>query len=179
MNIKPVSNIFADVKIVKGKYFVDNRGSLKKTLHGEELTALMPNIREVLCTTSVKNTVRGMHFQDSPYEISKFITCIKGEILDVFIDIRKESDTFGKYSMINLSEQDDLAVFIPEGFAHGYSTKSDLSTVVYLQSGDYTPSHDRSIQPESFGVDWEVESVLLSEKDSTAISLEDYINENK
>lgn len=178
MELKSFSEKFSDIKIVKGKYFVDERGSLKKTLHGDSLEKLMPHVREVLCTTSVINTVRGMHFQESPYEISKFITCIKGEILDVFIDIRKESKTYGEYSTLRLTENDDLALFIPKGFAHGYSTITSTSTVVYLQSGDYMQSHDRSIHPESFGVDWKVDSVLLSEKDSQASTLEEFLNAN-
>tara|TARA_Y100000992_G_C21253781_1_gene487367 strand:- start:1036 stop:1560 length:525 start_codon:yes stop_codon:yes gene_type:complete len=174
MKVKSFSDEFPEVKLCSGVYFSDERGSLKKAIHGNEIHELIPDIKEVLCTSSNKNVVRGMHYQEKPFEIKKFITCIKGEILDVFIDIRKDSKTFGKHGEKILNEEDSLSLLIPEGFAHGFSTLSESSVVVYLQSGDFNPEFDKSINPLSLEIDWKVNDPVVSEKDRTAIKLQDF-----
>ena len=138
----------------------------------------MGQVNEVLCTTSKKNVIRGLHFQEQPHEISKFVTCVKGKILDVFVDLRKDSKNFGKFGSKILNESDKLALFVPEGFAHGFSTLSDESIVVYLQSGDFNLNYDRSINPLSLDVDWHVEKPIISDKDKNAINFVDYANLN-
>ena len=97
MKVKNYSTELSDIKICSGVYFSDERGSLKKAIHGDEITMLMPNIREVLCTTSQKNVIRGLHYQEEPHQIKKFITCIKGEVLDIFVDIRKQVSKDSRY----------------------------------------------------------------------------------
>ena len=169
MKVENYSEELSDIKICSGVYFNDKRGSLKKAIHGDEIDKLMPNIREVLCTTSQKNVIRGLHYQDNPYQVKKFITCIKGEILDVFVDIRKDSETFGEHGVQKLTENDSLSVLIPEGFAHGFATLSKSSVVVYLQSENFRPEFDRSINPLSLEIDWRVSNPIISEKDKKAI----------
>lgn len=173
MKVENYSAELSDIKICSGVYFSDERGSIKKAIHGDEIVTLMPNIREVLCTTSQKNVIRGLHYQEDPYQIKKFITCIKGEILDIFVDIRKDSKTYGKHGAQRLTESDSLSVLIPEGFAHGYATLSKSSIVVYLQSENFNPEFDRSINPLSLDIDWKVDDPIISEKDEEAIKFID------
>ena len=174
MELNNFSKQFIDIKVAKGVYFDDERGSLKKTMFGDELNELMGSIKEVICSTSNKDVVRGLHFQTDPSQISKFITCVTGKIIDVFLDIRIESETFGEYGFIELEENDNKAIFIPKGFAHGYGVISDVATVVYLQSGNYDPVTDFSINPLSLNIDWGINNPLLSEKDLNAISFKEY-----
>ena len=88
MLIENFSAQFSEVKIASGVFFEDDRGSLKKSMHTKKINELMGQVNEVLCTTS-KNVIRGLHFQEQPHEISKFVTCVKGKILDVFVDLEK------------------------------------------------------------------------------------------
>ena len=111
-------------------------------MFGDELSNTMESIKEVICSSSNKDVVRGLHFQKKPNEIEKFVTCIKGRIIDVFLDIRKGSDNYGQYGMVELSESDNKAIFIPKGFAHGYGVLSEVATVIYLQSGNYNEESD-------------------------------------
>lgn len=174
MKINNYSKQLQEVKICTGVFFEDDRGVLKKAMHGDELNEIMPVIKEVLCTTSKRNVVRGLHFQDHPFEIKKLITCIKGSILDVFVDVRKNSKTYGMFGTKLLSAEDSISVLIPEGFAHGYSTISEESIVVYLQSGNYNPVYDRAINPLSMDIDWQVQYPKVSEKDLEAVNFIDY-----
>ena len=178
MLIENFSAQFSEVKIASGVFFEDDRGSLKKSMHTKKINELMGQVNEVLCTTSKKNVIRGLHFQEQPHEISKFVTCVKGKILDVFVDLRKDSKNFGKFGSKILNENDKLALFVPEGFAHGFSTLSDESIVVYLQSGDFNLNYDRSINPLSIDVDWHIEKPIISDKDKNAINFVDYANLN-
>lgn len=174
MKVNDYSKELSEIKVCSGVNFNDDRGTLKKTIHGDELDQLFPEIKEVLCTTSKQNVIRGLHFQKEPFEIKKFITCVKGEILDVFVDIRKNSKTYGAYGTISLNEKDDISVLIPEGFAHGFSTLSKESVVVYLQSGNYSPEYDSAINPLSLDIDWKINNPIISEKDHSAVNLVDY-----
>lgn len=176
MKFKKFSTTLQDIKIAEGVFFEDHRGFLKKAMHSELLLKSMGNISEILCTTSYANVIRGLHYQSDPHQIKKFVTCVYGEILDVFLDIRKDSPTFGEYGSIKLSNKDNIAVLIPEGFAHGFSTLSEQSVVVYLQSGDFIKSSDRSINPLSVDVDWLVKKPIVSDKDLNAISFDKFLN---
>jgi dTDP-4-dehydrorhamnose 3,5-epimerase len=172
MKINNYSKQLQEVKICTGVYFEDHRGILKKSMHGDELNEVIPNVKEVLCTTSKKNVIRGLHYQEHPFEIKKLITCVKGSILDVFVDVRKNSKTYGMFGTKLLSEEDANSVLIPEGYAHGYSTISEESIVVYIQSGNYNPEYDRAINPLSMDIDWKVQNPIVSEKDLEAINFQ-------
>lgn len=173
MKIENFSNELPDIKICSGINFSDERGTLKKSIHGDKISSLMPEIKEVLCTTTKINVIRGLHYQKTPFEIKKFITCVQGEILDVFVDIRKDSPTYGTYGVKKLNQEDSLSILIPEGFAHGYSTLSENSVVVYLQSGNFNSKFDRSINPLSLDIDWQIKNPKISEKDLFAVKFEE------
>ena len=174
MKLNSYSEKFKEVKIAEGIFFEDERGFLKKTMFGDELSNTMEAIKEVICSSSNKDVVRGLHFQKKPNEIEKFVTCIKGRIIDVFLDIRKGSDNYGQYGMVELSESDNKAIFIPKGFAHGYGVLSEVATVIYLQSGNYNEESDYSINPLSLEIDWKIKNPIISEKDKTADNFKDF-----
>lgn len=172
MKVIQYSENLSDVLISSGVNFSDNRGSLKKTIFGDNLIDLMGNVKELLCVTSKKNVIRGMHFQKKPYMTSKFVTCTSGSILDVFINIDKSSNQFGQIGSINLNESDNIAIYIPEGYAHGYLVKSLKATVVYLQSENYMEKFEGCINPLSLNFNWGLKKPILSKKDSTAMTFE-------
>jgi|TARA_B100001094_G_C18059827_1_gene734475 dTDP-4-dehydrorhamnose 3,5-epimerase len=172
--IRPFSEEFDDIKVSEGVFFEDDRGFLKKTIFGDDLIRLMGEVNEVICSTSRKNVIRGMHFQVPPFGVNKFIKCISGEIIDVFIDLRSESKSFGRVGSMNLKQEDNYSLFIPEGFGHGYLALKDTSTVVYLQSKKFSKEHDFTINPFSIDFDWSVENSIISEKDKSGINFSEF-----
>lgn len=121
---------------------------------------------------SVKGTVRGMHFQSKPGQ-GKLITVIAGAIYDVFVDIRSDSETFGKWGSCILDANEHEQLFIPVGFAHGFAVLSDSAHVIYKVSALFNPSTEKSFRfddPE-VGIEWPIDHPILSERDRLAPSL--------
>jgi len=174
MKLEKYSEEFKDILISNGVNFKDNRGVFKKTIFGDELVRLMGPVYELITVKSDKNVIRGLHFQKPPHPVSKFITCIYGEIQDVFVDIRKGSKTFGKHGFIKLREDDSSGIFIPKGFAHGYSVLSDVAIVAYLQSDNYYEELDESINPLSLNINWKVKNPTISKKDKSAKNFNEF-----
>lgn len=114
--------------------------------------------------------VRGLHFQKPPYTQAKLVRCIKGKVLDVAVDMRKGSPTYGKHVAVELSEENKLQFFVPKGFAHGFSVLSEEAVFQYKCDNYYAPEADGgiSLNDDSLGIDWRVprEARILSEKDS-------------
>ncbi len=128
---------------------------------------------------SIKNTLRGLHFQISPDIQGKLVRCIVGEIFDVAVDLRLNSGSFGKWGGINISSTNKKQIWIPEGFAHGFLTLSDEAEVLYKTTSFWNPTCERTIRwdDETIGINWPINSPdsaqpKLSEKDNKAISLE-------
>lgn len=121
-----------------------------------------------------KNTVRGLHFQFSPYSETKLVRVLKGEIIDVFVDLRKNSKTFGKYGSVILSHSNNKMIYIPKGFAHGFRTLVDNCEVLYKVDNYYTPKYESGIKWDDprLNIDWKFNSdidknsIIISEKDS-------------
>ena len=113
--------------------------------------------------------MRGLHYQRMPYTQSKLVRCVKGAVLDVAVDIRKGSPTFGQHVAVELNEDNHLQFFVPRGFAHGFSVLSETAVFQYKCDAFYHPSSDAgiNIKDESFGIDWRIpaEKAILSEKD--------------
>jgi len=174
MKVVNFSDKFPDIKLTEGVFFKDERGALKKAMYGEALKDLIDPISEVIVSTSQKNVIRGLHFQEPPHEVTKLVTCVSGKILDCFLDIRKESPTYGLYSSIYLEEDDKKAILIPKGFAHGFSVISNEAIVVYLQSGHFSEKHDKAINPLSLNIDWKVNDYNLSDKDKNAVPFAEF-----
>jgi len=124
---------------------------------------------------SQAGVVRGLHFQDPPFAQGKLIRVLKGSVLDVVVDIRKNSKTFGKYYAIELNEQNKLALWVPVGFAHGFKTLKNNTLFYYDCTAVYSKEHEVGIRwndPE-IGIDWGIDDPILSPKDKVAPLLKD------
>ena len=162
--------------LIKSDSHFDLRGSFTK-VYSESIfnkNGIHLTFNECFYSKSSKNTLRGMHFQEDPYGLGKLIYCVDGEILDVFLDVRIKSKTFGLFESINLSANSGNALFLPDGIAHGFLTKSSRSIVCYMQMGEYNKSADSGILWNSFGMNWDCECPILSERDKNFIKLSEY-----
>jgi dTDP-4-dehydrorhamnose 3,5-epimerase len=123
---------------------------------------------------SIKDVVRGLHFQKNPRAQTKLVTVIKGKIFDVAVDIRKNSPTYGKWVGEILSEENHRSLYIPEGFAHGFCVLSDEADVLYKVSDEYSPENDRGIiwNDPTINISWQIEKPIVSEKDNQLPLLE-------
>lgn len=126
---------------------------------------------------SVKNTVRGLHFQAGVGQ-AKLVRCVRGRLWDVVVDIRPESPTLGQWFAVELSEENRKMFFIPVGFAHGYAVLSDQAECLYKCTNLYDAKLETGIRwnDETIGVDWPVENPILSERDQMAQSFEEYLD---
>jgi len=127
--------------------------------------------------TEKKGIIRGLHFQFPPFSEAKLVRCINGEIFDVFVDLRSNSETFGKWDSIELSRMNKKMVFIPRGFAHGFCTLSEQAEVLYKVDNFYSPEHELGLlwnDPE-LKISWPEKDPVLSEKDKKNITLNQFI----
>jgi len=124
-----------------------------------------------------KGVIRGLHFQFPPHTETKLVRVISGEIYDVFIDLRKNSPTFGQWDSIKLSAENKKMVYIPRGFAHGFCTLTKNCEVIYKVDNYYAPDSEGIIRWDDpdLGIDWPADTPILSEKDSKAKSFKDFI----
>ena len=122
--------------------------------------------------------MRGLHFQRPPYTQSKIVRCVKGKVLDVAVDIRKGSPTYGQHVAVELTEDNHRQFFVPRGFAHGFVVLSETAVFQYKCDEFYHPEADGgiNIQDEPLGIDWQIkmEDALLSEKDTKHACLADF-----
>lgn len=161
-----------EVLIITPKVFKDERGyfleSFRKkafTDYGLELDFVQDNI-----SCSKKNTIRGLHYQVGKFSQGKLCQVVYGRVMDVAVDIRFGSPTFGKYITSELSDQNHELIWIPAGFAHGFSVLSDEAVFHYKCTDYYSKEHERSIlfSDKDLGIDWNVASPLVSPKDLEA-----------
>ena len=148
----------------------DNRGFFARTWAQEEFEAHGLNSRVVQANLSynhTRGTIRGMHYQRAPYAETKLVRCVQGAIYDVIIDLRPESATYKRWIGVELTAQNRRALFIPEGFAHGFQTLADNSDVTYQVSEFYTPGAEGGIRynDPAFEIQWPLEVTVISEKD--------------
>ena len=130
-------------------------------------------VKQVNQSVSNKGVIRGIHYTDSPEGQAKFVSCPKGAIWDVVVDLRKDSPTYGQWDSVELSAQNGLSVFISEGLGHAFLSLEDGSVANYLCTSEYAPDEDRTINPLSakLAIDFEssgIKEFLLSQKDSGA-----------
>ena len=157
--------------VLKPRVFTDARGYFYESYNKEEFDRLVYPVNFVQDNQSMSTfgVMRGLHFQRPPHAQAKLVRCIKGKVLDVAVDIRKDSPTYGKHVAVELSEENMLQFFIPRGFAHGFVVLSDVAVFQYKCDNFYAPEADGgiSIVDDSLGIDWkiELEKAVLSEKD--------------
>ncbi|MGR6772834.1 dTDP-4-dehydrorhamnose 3,5-epimerase [Pectobacterium brasiliense] len=152
---------------IENRLFKDERGLFVKTYHAPTFAehSLESNFTESFYSTSHKGVLRGMHFQLPPHDHTKLVYCASGEILDVIVDIRIGSKTFGKYFSTRLSAEKANALYIGRGYAHGFLTLSESATMVYMTSTVHAPEYDSGIRWDSFGFDWGIDKPIISTRD--------------
>lgn len=156
---------------IQPKVFGDQRGYFVETYSQREMEhAGAPVIIWVQDNVSFsgKGVLRGLHFQLPPFAQSKLVGVAQGEVLDVAVDIRPDSPTFGQYESVVLSAEKQNKFLIPHGFAHGYAVLSDSAIFTYKCDNYYTPDSARVIHWDSLGIDWRVSSPTLAQKDQEA-----------
>ena len=160
------------VVIIEPKVFKDQRGYFFESFSQREFEAKVRKINFVQDNESMSSygVMRGLHFQRPPYTQSKLVRCVKGKVLDVAVDIRKGSPTYGQHVAVELSEDNHRQFFVPRGFAHGFAVLSDTAVFQYKCDNFYAPQADGgiSIKDESLGIDWKIptDKAILSEKDT-------------
>lgn len=154
----------------------DNRGLFVKTFHATTLQheGIEFVLRESYFSISRKDVIRGMHFQTPPYQHSKIVFCPHGAITDVIVDLRKNSPTYGQHFAHELSARNHKALYIPEGFAHGFKALTDDAMTYYLVSSEHNKAHDTGIRYDSIGMDWSVASPVISDRDMSFVALADF-----
>jgi len=126
-----------------------------------------------------KGIIRGLHFQLPPYTEAKLVRCIKGEVLDVFVDLRMGSNTFGNWGSIKLSEENKKMILLPRGLAHGFCTQTEISEVLYKVDNYYSKEHERGLiwNDVDLKIDWRIDEPILSAKDKANLALKEFLNE--
>jgi len=161
----------AGLKRITRQRLGDNRGFLTRVFCAEELTAagwVKPIIQINHTYTARKGTVRGMHFQYPPEAEMKLVTCIRGEVWDVAVDLRSDSPTFMHWHAEHLSVENGQALLIPEGFAHGFQALSDDVELLYAHTRPYAVNAEGGLNPidSSLGITWPLEITEISDRDS-------------
>jgi dTDP-4-dehydrorhamnose 3,5-epimerase len=174
MNIIPTK--LDGVFVIETDQFLDDRGTFVKTFHKErfEENGLSTDFKESFYSMSRKGVIRGMHIQTPPKDHSKLVFVTKGSILDVVLDLRKGSPTYGQHISTELSEKNHKMLYMPTGCAHGFLSLEDDSCTVYLQTATHSPEHDTGIRIDSFGMDWQTEQPILSKRDLGFETLEQF-----
>ena len=166
--------------IIEPKIFKDARGYFFESFSQREFDEKVRKINFVQDNESMSGygVMRGLHFQRPPFTQSKLVRCVKGRVLDVAVDIRKESATYGRHVAVELSEENHRQFFVPRGFAHGFAVLSKTAVFQYKCDNFYTPEADSgiSLQDESLGIDWRIpiSHAILSEKDTKHLCLKDF-----
>lgn len=152
----------------RGEFLEWFRADIFAPVVGHDLALVQAN-----CSVSARGTVRGIHFADVPPGQAKYVTCLSGRVIDVVVDIRVGSPTFGQWSSVVLDTDERRAVYVSEGLGHGFAALEDGSTVVYLCSQGYAPQREHEIDPldPELGIDWGVAEPQLSAKDRAAPKL--------
>ncbi len=168
------------VVIIEPKVFKDERGYFFESFSQKEFEEKVRPINFVQDNESMSSygVMRGLHFQKPPYTQSKLVRCVKGKVLDVAVDIRKGSSTYGQHVAVELTEDNHRLFFVPRGFAHGFAVLSETAVFQYKCDNFYAPRADGgiSIQDKSLDIDWGIptDKVILSARDLNHPLLKDY-----
>ena len=173
------------VLIIEPRVFEDARGyffeSFSQREFDEKVSPILGHIIHFVQDNESKSSygvMRGLHFQRPPFTQSKLVRCVKGAVLDVAVDIRKGSPTYGQHVAVELTEDNHYQFFVPRGFAHGFAVQSETAVFQYKCDDFYHPEADGgiSILDDSLSIDWKIpmEKALLSEKDTTHFLLKDF-----
>lgn len=171
-----IKTSFEGLYVLQTINFTDNRGGFQKLFNEEFFKAngLECGFKEIYYSVNKKDVIRGMHFQTPPFDHVKMVHVSKGRILDVVVDIRKQSETYGQCFSIELDDQKGQYLYIPKGFAHGFKTIEEGSIVNYAQTSCYNKEHDCGIAQDSIDFDWGLDDPIVSDRDLTFPKLIDF-----
>ena len=180
--MKKIETAIKGLYLIESDCFGDNRGWFMETFNEakfQEMGIDAKFVQDNLSYSAQKGTLRGMHYQRAPYSQAKLVRCIRGAIVDVVVDIRKGSSTYGKWASFDLSEENKKMLFIPKGMAHGFLTVTDDVEFQYKCDNTYNKASEGSIRydDKTVNINWEYlrsdMELILSEKDRNAPSLEE------
>ena len=175
------NDIFGDLVLIEPSVHNDSRGFFSETYRDDKLSSFLKN-KIFFCqeneSKSLKNVFRGLHFQIPPYDQSKLIRVINGSIIDIVVDMRKNSKNYSKFFSIKLSSKNKKQLFIPSGYAHGFFTVSEFANIIYKVDNYYSKDHDRSLNvyDKSLKIDILPKNIIISDKDKNALNLNHYKN---
>ena len=183
--MKVIQTAIAGALIIEPKVFGDNRGyffeSFSQREFDEQVAPILGHTIHFVQDNESMSTygvMRGLHFQCPPYSQSKLVRCVKGAVLDVAVDIRKGSPTFGQHVAVELTEDNHRQFFIPKGFAHGFAVLSETAVFQYKCDEFYHPEAEGGINilDSSLGIDWMIpaDKAIMSEKDTMHVSFKDF-----
>ncbi len=176
--MKIISTKIKDVLIIKQNTFYDERGeffeSWNKQLFNQH--RLNINFSQDNISISKKNVIRGLHFQEDPYQQLKLVRVLNGSGTDVIVDLRKGSETFGQHICIELSISNKIMILVPKGCAHGFASHENNTILSYKCEGAYNPQYEKTIiwNDQHLNIEWKLKNPILSKKDLNGISFEQY-----
>ena len=168
--------------VLKPTVFKDNRGYFMESYNQKNINKLLGNVNFVQDneSESSRGVLRGLHFQKPPYTQAKLVRCLKGSVLDVVLDLRKDSKTYGIFETISLTEENKKQLFIPKGFAHGFVVLSKSAIFSYKVDNYYNPESESGIiwNDPDLNIDWKInkKEIIVSEKDKILPTFNEIIN---
>ena len=175
MQIEPTA--LADVLVLTPRRFGDARGWFTETWNADRMSEAGLSLRFVQDNHSFsarKGTLRGLHYQSPPRAQDKLVRCSRGAILDVAVDARRGSPTYGHWVSVEISAENGRQILVPKGFLHGFVTLTEDCEVQYKCTDVYSPQHDGAVRWDSVGIDWGKTDPVLSEKDMAAPAFADW-----
>lgn len=165
-----------DLYLIEYNSFKDSRGNFVKTIHKETFDSfgLDSLFKESFYSISDKNVIRGMHFQIPPDDHCKLVYVVSGKIMDVVLDIRKDSKTFGNHFSIEVNSKKPVGIYIGKGLAHGFMSMEDNSIVEYHTTTSHSKLNETGIRYDSFGLDWSINNAILSDRDLNFQTFRDF-----
>ena len=164
-----------DLLIIEPQLFKDERGFFYESYNKKNLDINIVFVQDNE-SKSYKGVIRGLHFQAPPFEQSKLVRCVSGNILDVAVDLRKNSKTYGEFFSVELSSENNKQLFVPKGFAHGFQVLSEIAIVNYKVDEYYNPDSDSGLiwNDKDLSIDWNLDlKPILSKKDLKLISFKE------
>jgi dTDP-4-dehydrorhamnose 3,5-epimerase len=168
--------------VLKPTVFKDNRGYFMESYNQKKINKLLGNVNFVQDneSESTRGVLRGLHFQKPPYTQAKLVRCLKGSVLDVVLDLRKDSKTYGIFETISLTEENKKQLFIPKGFAHGFIVLSKSAIFSYKVDNYYNPDSESGVlwSDLDLNIDWKINKneIIVSEKDKNLPTFNEIIN---
>ena len=178
MPIQVEETAIPEVKIIRATRFRDERGFFTETYKETEYLEIgIPKFVQDNLSESAKGVIRGLHWQTAPFGQGKLVSCLKGAILDVAVDIRKKSPTYGQHVSVELGSNEQISLWVPEGFAHGFQALEEGTRVHYKVTNYWNKESERSLNSldKTLDINWHPYKVILSEKDLQAPHFQELI----